>query len=166
MLDSKQKHLYDYFIDERGNWFCEGNPVVDQQLFQMLSRSLFERAGSYFIRCEGEVHPVRVADAPVWIRYVHVRTDSDGNPASVELELQDGRRETLAAETLTTGGNDGLYCLATPRGLRARFSKIAYYELTRYLQMDENGMVFFLVIDGRRYDIGVEPGEDRSFHDS
>jgi len=153
MSHAKQKHIYDYAIDEQGNWFCEGNPVTDHNLFQMLSRSLFEKDGGYFIRCEGEIHPVRVADAPVWIRYVHVQTDSAGNPASVDVELQDGRRELLAAETLTVGRKHGLYCLATHRRLRARFGKVAYYELTRYLQMEENGTQFFLIIDGRRYDI-------------
>lgn len=155
--EAGQKHLYDYYIDEHGNWFCEGNPVTDSQLFRMLSRSLFEKVGKYFLRCEGEVHPVRVADAPLWVRYIHVRTDSGENPISVEIELQDGRLEPLQPETLSLAGDDALYCLATHRRLKARFGKIAYYELARYIQMDESHGEFYLVIAGRRYDIRERP---------
>jgi uncharacterized protein len=156
-LPTKQpEHVYDYFIDEHGNWFCEGNPVADLQLFRLLSRSLFAREGHYFLQCEGEVHPVRVADAPLWIRYVHLQTDAQGNLLGVDIELQDGRREVLAAATLSVADHQALYCLATRRRLRTRFGKIAYYELTHHLQMEENSGRFFFVIGGRRYDIHSE----------
>lgn len=160
MPSSRQKHVYDYFVDEQGNWFCEGNQVTDRQLFRLLSRSLFQRDGRYFIRCEGEVHPVRVADAPLWIRYVHVKTDTAGNLITVETELHDGRRHSLEAETLHVAGDQALYCLTTPRRLLARFGKVAYYELARYLQMDEDSERFYLTINGRCYEIR-SPGEVR-----
>lgn len=148
-----QEHVYDYYIDEHGDWFCEGNPVTDSQLFRLLSRSLFEREGLYFIRCEGETHPVRVADAPLWIRYVHMQTNSEEQLIRVEIELQDGRREPLSPETLRVARDNALYCLATQRRLRARFGKVAYYELTRYVEMKDDGKHFFIVIDSRHYDI-------------
>lgn len=147
------RRKYRYMINELGEWTCEGNPVTDPELFRLLSRSLFEEKGSYFIRCEGEIHPVEVADAPLFVRYVHVETDSGGNLTRVEIELQDGRREALRAESLTTSMDLGLYCLATRRRLKARFGKTAYYEITRYLQMDEDGNRFYFIIAGRRYDI-------------
>ncbi len=150
MRQSNQRHTYDYFIDEHGSWFCEGNPVTDPQLFRLLSRSLFRQDEHYFLRCEGEVHPVRVADAPLWIRYVHVETDSHGSVASIHIELHDGRREPLHPETLRIAGNNALYCLATSRRLKARFGKIAYYEITRHLQMDDADQ-FYFIIGGERY---------------
>lgn len=157
MSTSRQQHLYNYSIDEHGNWVCEGNPVADPSLFRLLSRSLFEEGGRYFVRCEGEIHPVQVADAPLVIRYVHVETDSGGNVERVEIELQDGRREPLDATTLRVANNSALYCLATTRRMRARFGKVAYYEITRHLQAEEleEGLEerFFLVIGGRRYDL-------------
>jgi hypothetical protein len=152
----EQQHFYDYFIDEQGNWFCEGNPVVDVELFRLLSRSLFEQDGRYFVVCEGEVHPVQVADAPLWVRYIHGQPDPDANLLHVDIELQDGRREPLAFETLTVVGNQAMYCRATRRNLKARFGKVAYYELTRYLQMEGDGDRFFFVIGGRRFDIRPE----------
>ncbi len=152
-MPPKQTHIYDYYIDERGDWLCEGNPVTDPDLFRLLSRSLFQDKSGYFVRCEGEVHPVRVSDAPLWIRYIHAQQSCDGKLLGVEIELQDGRREPLAPETLTISNNDALYCLATARRMKARFGKVAYYELTRHVEMEENEEKFHLSIDGRRYDI-------------
>jgi hypothetical protein len=157
MQPKKQQHLYDYYIDGQGNWFCEGNPVTDPELFRLLSRSLFERDDGHFVRCEGEVHPVRVADAPLWIRYVHLKTDGQGNLEQVAIELQDGRREPLAAETLTVSGQHALYCRATRQRLKTRFGKVAYYELTHHLQVDPDGSSFYFTIAGQRYDIRPEP---------
>lgn len=151
LTDTGQKHIYDYRIDARGDWFCEGNPVTDRQLFCLLSRSLYELDGNYFIRCEGEVHPVRVADAPLWIRYVHLEKDQEGGLLEVEIQLEDGRREPLAAETLTTVDNQSIYCLVTRRKLKARFGKVAYYELARHLEFDEKGSIYYLTIAGRRF---------------
>jgi uncharacterized protein len=156
MLHHEQRHNYDYYIDEHGDWFCQGNPVLDSQLFRLLSRSLFEREGRHFIRCEGEVHAVRVADAPLWIRYVHLHVGPQDELQRVEVELQDGRREDLVAATLTTSQNHALYCRVTRRRLKARFGKIAYYELTRHLQMASDGSSFFFMIGGKRFDIRPE----------
>lgn len=148
------QHLYHYLIDEYGNWYCEGNPVTDRDVFKVLSRSLHQlETGGYVIRCEGEEHPVEVLDAPLFVHCVHVREDPDGALLSVDIELADKRREPLAAETLAAPNNNSLYCLATSRRLRAKFEKLAYYELTRYLQMDDATGRFYFVIGDRRFDI-------------
>lgn len=154
MASTSQQHLYDYFIDELGRWFCEGNPVTDADLFRMLSRALFERDGRLFVRCEGETHPVRVADAPLWARYVHLRVGPDGSLVDVEIELEDGRREPLAAESLVSGREGtALYVLATPRRLTARLGKAAYYELARHLRQDHEAGPFYLLIGGKRFEV-------------
>jgi hypothetical protein len=152
MSQSQQRHHYDYFVDEHGSWFCEGNPVTDEQLFRVLSRSLFEKNGGYFIRCEGEVHPVRVADAPLRVRYVFPRKDPNGQLAEIELELQDGRREMLAPETLYAApGFTALYCLTTPRRIKTRFGKVAYYELARYIEEERGDKTYYLDLGGVRF---------------
>jgi len=148
-----QRHIYDYFIDEYGNWFCEGNPVEDPDLFRLLSRTLFEKGGKYFIRCEGEVHPVRVADAPLWIKYLHKTVDPKGNLAEVTIELTDGRKEKLDTNSLCIRGDSAIYCLATKRRLLARFGKIAYYELAQLLEWDEQKNKYFLPIGGKKIEI-------------
>ncbi|MFZ2446707.1 MAG: hypothetical protein WAW37_10145 [Syntrophobacteraceae bacterium] len=151
---AEQKHIYSYYIDRDGNWFCEDNPVDDPALFRMLSRALYEEDGRYFLRCEGEVHPVRVADAPLWVRYVHVRLDSEGELSGVEIELRDGRGEELDAQSLHAENPRALYCAATPRRLKARFAKTAYNELTRYLK--EAKGEYYLTIGGRKFVVWTE----------
>ncbi len=148
---AEQKHLYDYYIDGHGNWFCEGNPVTDPELFRMLSRSLLEKDGRYYLRCEGEVHPVRTADAPLWVRYVFIEEESDGTVRSVDIQLEDGRREPLRPETLSVKGDNALYCLATRKHLLARFGKSAYYELASRLSLDPDSRTYTLTVSGRTY---------------
>lgn len=148
---AEQKHLYDYYIDEHGNWFCEGNPVRDPELLRMLSRSLFEKDGRYYLRCEREVHPVRIADAPLWVRYVFIHEDPDGALRSIDIQLEDGRREPLRLETLTVKGDNALYCLATRKNLLARFGKSAYYELASRLTFDPETQRYALTVSGHIY---------------
>lgn len=148
-----QRHVYDYFVDEHGQWFCEGNPVIDNEVFRLLSRSLFEEDGKYYVRCEGEVHPVRVADAPLWVRYIHPGFSSHGELESVEIELTDGRREKLHPNTLILEGDSALYCLATRKNLKARFGKTAYYEIARYIDWNEQTQRFVITVGGKKYTI-------------
>lgn len=152
-----QRHIYDYYIDAHGNWFCEGNPVTDPDLFRMLSRSLFEKDGRYFVRCEGEVHPVRIADAPLWVRYVFLHVDPDGSIGAVDIQLEDGRRERLRPETLSIRGENAIYCLATRKNLPARFGKSAYYELASRLMFDPANHDYILTISGRPYRLPCRP---------
>jgi hypothetical protein len=156
----EQIHLYDYFIDEEGNWFCEGNLVADRELFRLLSRALFVRQDRHYVRCEGEVHPVRVADAPLWVRYVHITSDCPGRLLHVDIELMDGRREPLRADTLTVAGGERLYCRSTRQGLKTRFAKAAYYELTRHLHHDTLTDCYYFLIGHRRFDIRSEGETD------
>lgn len=154
---AKQKHVYDYVIDAHGNWFCEGNPVADPELFRMLSRSLFEKDGRYYVRCEGEVHPVRVADAPLWVRYVFLDEEPDGTIHAIHIQLADGRREVLRPETLSVKEESALYCLATRRNLLARFAKPAYYELASRLTYEPENRAYVLTIAGHAYRLASRP---------
>jgi hypothetical protein len=146
-----QRHRYHYYIDEEGSWFCEGQPVHDRDLLSLLSRSLVERGGGYLVACEGEVHPVTVADAPLVVRHVHREVGAGGELKGVEIELVDGRREALQAGSLEISSEHILYCRTTPRRLRTRFSRPAYYELMRHLEMEGEFKRFYLVIQGKRH---------------
>jgi hypothetical protein len=146
-----ENYRYQYFIDEEGNWFCDGQPVEDRELAAFLSRCLVERGSDYLVACEGEIHPVTVADAPLVVRHVHRRVSAGGALERVEIELMDGRREMLDGNTLEISPQHILYCRATPQGLRARFCRPAYYELMRHLEMEGEFERFYVTIGGRRY---------------
>jgi hypothetical protein len=148
-----ENYRYHYFIDEEGNWYCDGQPVEDRELAAFLSRCLVERGGNYLVACEGEVHPVTVADAPLVVRHVHRHVGAGGQLEGAEIELGDGRREMLDGETLEISPQHILYCRATAQGLRARFRRPAYYELMRHLEMEGEFEKFYVAIGGRRYPI-------------
>jgi hypothetical protein len=152
-IPPNQKHIYHYLIDRNGDWFCEGNPVLDRDLLKILSTSLFEKDGHYYIRCEGEVHPVEVEDAPLWVKYTHISRNSSGEIEKIEIELTDGRREILRVETLWLEGESGLYCQASRKKLRTKFGKIAYYELANEINWQESSKSYCLVVDGKTYTI-------------
>ncbi len=152
-IPKDQKHIYDYFIDENGNWFCEGNPVNDWDLFKLLSRSLYRDGNRYFVKCEGEVHPVRVADAPLWVKYVHIELSDTGEVKRVRIELTDGRIEDLRPETLFIKDDSAIYCKATRKNLVARFGRVAYYEFARLLEWSEEEKTYLVRINGRNYSL-------------
>jgi hypothetical protein len=153
IIPSHQKHVYHYVIDKNGDWFCEGNPVLDRELLKILSASLFEREGRYYIRCEGEVHPVDVEDAPLWIKYVYISKNAEGEIEAIDIELTDGRKETLRPETLWLEAESSLYCLATRKNLKARFGKIAYYEIANHISWDESAQCYYITIKGQAFPI-------------
>lgn len=128
---------YDYYIDAQGAWFCEGNPVTDRELMSRLSCSLRPDGPGYKIVCEGEVHPVRAADAPLTVASVDL--GPEGGP--VGLTLTDGRRFDLP-DNLLVGPDNVLYARLGRHNLLARFERRPYYELTKRLAEDEAG--FFI----------------------
>lgn len=139
---------YNYRIDEQGAWTCEANPINDPDLCRILPRSLFkDDDGCFWVRCEGEVHPVRVEDAPLVVKAVDLEIDETGL-ARVELNLADGRRVPLT-DSLRVGRGGALYARVGKQGLWARFERPPFVELTRFLEEDQGR--YFLTIGGRRF---------------
>ncbi len=151
MAKKEQRHIYHYEIDRRGNWTCEGNPVTDPELVRLLSRSLFIKEGAFFVRCEGEVHPVEVADAPLTVSGVNLEPDGRGGLLSAEVVLTDGRVFPLT-DSLSASKDNFLYVKIGRWGLWARFRRRPYYELTAYLKETEGR--YYIEAAGKRFFIG------------
>ncbi len=144
-----RERVYDYRITAQGNWICQGNPVNDPDLACLLSRSLSaDPKGGFLVRCQGEVHPVRVEDAPLRVDGLEIRTDTQGRPVRVELILADGRVFGLS-DNLTVSDSNRLYLTLMELGLEALFSRRAYYELTRYMDQDNHG--YYIPLAGERF---------------
>jgi hypothetical protein len=146
---SGQKHTYAYRIDCQGGWTCEGKAVVDQELFSLLSRSLVrDEQGCFWVRCQGEVHPVEVADAPLTAVGLKLRTGPRGRLKKVRLVLADGREPELKGN-LTVSVDNVLYLEPDKPGLKIRLARQPFYELMRYLEEDGKG--YYLQVDQVRY---------------
>ena len=146
-----QRHVYDYRITDQGQWVCQGNPVLDSDLVCLLSRSLRQDAqGKYRVRCQGEVHPVRVEDAPLLVERLELSLDRQGCLERVELVLADGRVFGLT-DTLAVSTQNKLYATPDRPGLEALFSRRAFYELTRFMDQDDQG--YYIPVAGKRFHI-------------
>ena len=137
-----------YHIDREGDWSSDGWPVDDPELRDVLSRGLFSRDGSLFVRCEDEVHPVTCEITPLFVRDVEVDASADGDLQAVRVVLHDGRTEPLRAETLRADDAHRLFCDASTERLPALFFRPAYYRLMRHLR--QRGGRYFFDIDGKR----------------
>lgn len=151
MKSGRQLHTYYYFIDTDGEWWCGDNRVADPDLKRLLSRSLRFDGRGHWVRCEGETHPVVVADAAVRISRVELKTGFQGL-TGVTLILEDGRQRPLGNE-LWVSTDNALYTRLPGSGLSARFLRQPFYDLTAHL--DQEGEMFFLTVAGRKVPIAA-----------
>lgn len=154
---------YTYVIDEDGLIWCDGElydaPEIYEQFYRNMTRA---RDGRLFTTCMGERCWIAPRDTPFVVQTVRVaRNESAPAPersaVGVTLVLNGGIEEPLDPETLSVGPDHVLYTLVREGSFPARFTRKAYYELTRYVVPTEEG--FALVIGGREHAIGnAEPG--------
>ena len=148
-MAERQKRTYSYRIDDLGGWTCDGRAVVDQELFSLLSRSLSRDArGRFRVRCQGEIHPVEVEDAPLTAVGLKLETDRRGGLKKVRLALADGR-EIALNRNLTVSVDNVLYLEPERPGLRVRIGRQPFYELMRHLEEDVKG--YYIPIGRERY---------------
>ena len=133
-----------------GRWYADGEPILHERLALLFSRHLRRKAdGGYEIRIDDQYHAdVVVADTPF------VVTDIDIGEHDATITLNDGSRETLAAETLAVGNEDVLYCMVKNGDEPARFLRSAYHRLAPLLVDDASATGFALRIGGRNLPIG------------
>ncbi len=147
--------LYQFHIDEEGDWFSDGWFLDDPELRDQLSQQLRVEDGQLKVRCQDEIHPVSYAIAPLFVRDVDITVDDHGALTAVRAVLHDGRSEPLRADTLRVDDQDRLFCDATDLGLPALFFRPAFYRLMDHLR-EEDGRHFFDIGPNRCYVAGPE----------
>lgn len=147
--------LYQFHIDDEGDWWSDGWFMDDPELRDQLSRQLFLDDGQLKVRCQDEIHPVTFAIAPLFVRDVEVDLDASGALRSVRVILHDGRIEPLRTDTLRVDARDRLLCDATDVPLPALFFRPAFYRLMQHLHEDD-GRHFFDIGGIRWYVAGTE----------
>lgn len=152
---SERPRLYQFHIDDEGDWFSDGWYLDDPELRDQLSRQLFLEDRLLKVRCQDEVHPVSCAVAPLFVRDVDVVVDDDGNLAAVSIVLHDGRSEPLRGGSLRVDDHDRLFCVATDLELPALFFRAAFYRLMEHLR-ERDGRHFFDIGPNRCYVAGSE----------
>jgi hypothetical protein len=135
---------YELRIDKDGRWFHEGVEIVRADIRNFFSQHLVRSDdGSYWVKIGNDMCPVTVEDAPFVVARVMKKPDR-----GLELLLNDGRAEPLEVGTLTISRSNVPYCRLSD-GLEARFSRPAYYQLAAFIEYDETGDSYQLVLDDR-----------------
>ena len=95
----------------------------------------------------GEKCLLEVEDTPFVVKEVSPKT-TPGKPQTLFVKLNDETEEDLKAETIRVGKEDVLYCKVKDGLYEARFLRAAYYQLTQFLQHDEEG--YYLLVEGEK----------------
>lgn len=135
-------------IDKEGNWYYQGLPIINQEIYRHLNRCLKkDSSGKHILLMNGEKCYLEVEDTPFVIQEVSLRFAPEHNP-SLFLRLKDGTEEELKTDTLKVGRDNVLYCKVKDAQYDARFLRASYYQLAKFLQHD--GKRYFLLVEGQK----------------
>lgn len=137
-------------LDAHGRFWHDGEEIRHPAIQRAWHRGLARAPdGRYLIRFGGDWAFITVDDAPFQVRRVLVA------PERLTLVLSHEGREPLRPETLARSREGVLYC-RLEGDHRARFSRQAQADLGPVLS-EEMGR-FFVLVAGRRWPIGDDPG--------
>ncbi len=141
-------------FDRDGRWLEDGEEITHPGTVDLLTRSLTPEPGGRFIVAMGsERRAVEVEDAP----YVVRRVECDEHRWL--LQLGAGLVEPLDPATLAIGPGHVLYA-SVRDGLRARFSRAAYYQIAEHIESDDAGGLTLRMPDGARRRLALAPELD------
>jgi uncharacterized protein len=139
--DEFQARIY---IDKEGNWYQDGIPILHRWTY-LYNNKLLRRddEGRYYIdEGRGRVY-AQVEDTPYVVKMIDKRTDG------LYLILNDETEERLDFNVLWMNEENVPYTEIKNGEFEARFSRPAYYEITKYLKQE--GDKFYIEVDGVRY---------------
>ncbi len=139
-------------IDKEGRWFSRGEEITHHKTYLLYSRNLTrDDAGRLILRLGEEECPVEVEDAPLIVKSLKFFFTKDKKLRTIHLLLNDESCEELDPATLKIVENNVPCCEVRGRMFRARISRPAFQLLIPFIQQDQEGKRFFLVLDGKEY---------------
>ena len=136
-------------IDKEGRWFQNDAEIIHPEIYRFFN-SLLEKTddGGYRIRLGQEMCSVEVEDAP----FVVERLVGDEGE-KILIELNDKTREPFDPDQFWIGPENVPYTKVKEGVFHARFSRVAYHQLARYIVDDGEEKHFYLLIEGERIPI-------------
>jgi len=135
-------------IDKEGNWYYQGLPIINREIYLYLNRCLKrDSSGKYILLMNGEKCYLEVEDAPYVIQEVSLGSAANHSP-SLFVRLNDGTEEELKVDTLKVGKDNVLYCKVKDELYEARFLRASYYQLAKFLHYD--GERYYLLVEGKK----------------
>lgn len=139
----------DIRIAKDGTWWHEGGRIRRERLVRLFSALLICEDDEYFLITPAEKARIQVEDRALLVVFVEV---TDESAAAITA---DGRCLPLGSEhPLRFTDLDGVSVpeVYADHGLWARFSRNAFYQLTRYLEENEEGQLC-LCLAGQSYPV-------------
>jgi len=141
-------------IDREGRWFYQGIEIIREDIIQHFYSQLeLGDEGRVIINLDGDQCWVEVEDAPFIVKKTMYHPPGSPEGESFHCILNDGKEEILDLDTLWIGDGNVPYCRVKNRTFVARFSRRAYYELARYVEVDppDDGDNYYIPLRGRRH---------------
>jgi len=135
-----------FYIDKEGNWYNDGLPVLHRRTYLANQKNLRrDEEGRYYVH-EGKFKVFAVVeDTPFVVRAVIERDHK------LYVALNDETEEPLDFTSLELSEENVPYITVKGGEFESRFTRPAYYELTKYLK--EEGGSFFIEYGGERHPI-------------
>ncbi len=140
------------FLSKDGDWYHEDEKITHPGILEKLNRSLKWEDDGYYVTIGYERCKVQIEDAPYLVKGVREKGES------LVLELSDFTEEVLEPSTIKIGDKNIPYARVKKSRDWARFTRPAYYQLTRHLVEKRDGSPA-LQIGGKTYPLPA--GENR-----
>lgn len=127
--------------DAAGQWFHDGEPVVNEQVARAFDRWI-DRAddGRYILRNDVNWAYVEIEGAPFFVRSV------DPGAVGVTLFLSDQRTEALDPTTVRAADDGRIFCRVRGGAFEAEFTRKATLQLEPLVEEDDEGV--YLNVNG------------------
>jgi hypothetical protein len=137
-------------IDREGNWFYQGQQIVNMNICLLFSQHLGkDKSGGYILHIGDEICPVVVEDTPFVIVDITLVQDRSLQ-GSFSIRLNDETEETLDMDSLSVGKDNVLYCEVKGGKFRARFLRPSYYRLAEHIVQEAEDR-FYIPLNGKHY---------------
>ncbi len=138
-------------VDKEGNWFYQGQPIINRQIWLLFSQSLEQDScGRYILRIGEETCPVDVEDTPFVVVDVAKAFGEEPEKSCFIIRLNDETEEILDLDTLSVARDNVLYCRVKGGKFKARFLRPSYYRLAEHI-VQEGDDRFYIPLNGRKH---------------
>jgi len=142
----------DIKIDKDGIWYYRGAHMFRKDILSIFFEHLqMDGSGNYFIELNGEIYYIDVEDTPFVVTAVYkTMLPANGNE-QIEILLSDDKMEILDMNSLFVGENNVIYCRIKSGKFSARFVRKSYYQLAEFIEEDDHGEKFCIVLNNQKY---------------
>ncbi len=142
----------DIKIDKDGIWYYRGAHMFRKDILCIFFDNLkVNDCGQYFIKLNEEIYYLDVEDTAFVITAVYKTNDPSSGYEQIEILLSDDVREILDLNTLTVNKDNIMYCQIKGGTFSARFTRKSYYQLAEFIEQDDTGNIFYIVVNKQKY---------------